>query len=421
MNTPVYRRDSCRLCDSISVELVVPLEPIPLSETYSDDNETGKNAPRFPIDLYMCVNCGHVQQLDHVNPEGLWSNYTYAFGNTKDMPRHLNEWAMNVIEYSEPPENSLVIDVGCNDATMLQTFKRQGYRVLGIDPAKAMVAKAQREGVPAIQAVFSMQLAQQIKIQHGTAHIVCSSHGFAHIDNLGEMLDGIRAMLAPNGVFVFEVQYLLDILEGVLIATIIHEHMSHHSVASLVNFLGLHGLELVEVKRSATQHGSLIGTAQITGGRLSIGDTVMSMLNLEKTRGLGELTTMKGFGKKLVNLQQRTAKLITKWKLEGAKVAGYGAARSGPTLISQMGLTGVIDVIFDNHSQKVGKFSPGDGILIVQTSELQKRMPDYTVILAWVHAEQIIANNQKYLEAGGRFVVLCPEMRVIGRDGELPI
>ena len=102
-------------------------------------------------------------------------------------------------------------------------------------------------------------------------------------------------------------------------------------------------------------------------------------------------------------------------------MAGFGAARSGPTLICQMGLSDVIEYIVDDHPQKVGKYSSGDGILIVPTAELCQRMPDYTVILAWVHAERIIAHNQEYLEKGGRFVVLCPETRVIGRQGEILI
>ena len=409
------------MCGSSSVQLVVKLEPIPLSENYCEDSETGKEVPRFPVDLYMCADCGHVQQLDHLDPIGLWSNYTYAFGNAKDMPSHLEEWAMKVIEYAKPPKKSLVIDVGCNDGTMLQTFKREGHRVLGIDPAESMVVKANKEGVSTIHALYSLQLAQQIREEHGPARIVCSSHGFSHLDNLGEMLDGIKTMMAPNGVFVFEVQYLLDIIDKVLIATIIHEHMSHHSVASLVNFLSLHGLEMVEVERTPIQHGSLIGSAQIKGGKLPVGDSVAKILALEEERGLGELATLKGFGETLAYLRERTTKLVTNWRRIGATVAGFGAARSGPTLICQMGLSDVIEYIVDDHPQKVGKYSSGDGILIVPTAELCQRMPDYTVILAWVHAERIIAHNQEYLEKGGRFVVLCPETRVIGRQGEILI
>jgi hypothetical protein len=120
-------------------------------------------------------------------------------------------------------------------------------------------------------------------------------------------------------------------------------------------------------------------------------------------------------------LRVKTSGLVSKWKREGAKIAAYGAARSGPTLIAQLGLAGSIDYIVDDHPGKVGKYSPGDGIPILPTSELYVRQPDYTVILAWVHAQKIIENNQKYLKNGGHFVVLCPETRVVGADGAVQI
>ena len=120
-------------------------------------------------------------------------------------------------------------------------------------------------------------------------------------------------------------------------------------------------------------------------------------------------------------LRDRTTSLVRDWKNAKASVAGYGAARSGPTLISQLGLTGAIDYIVDDHPQKVGRYSSGDGIPIVPTAELYKRMPDYTVILAWVHAQKIIDSNSDYLARGGHFVVLCPETRVVGREGDVPL
>ena len=130
---------------------------------------------------------------------------------------------------------------------------------------------------------------------------------------------------------------------------------------------------------------------------------------------------MKAFGAKVKELRERTAALVAGWKTQGATIAGYGAARSGPTLIAQLGLAGAIDFIVDDHPQKVGKFETGDGIPVVPTSELYARQPQYTVILAWVHAQKIIESNRKYLERGGHFVVLCPETRVVGKDGDVAI
>jgi len=417
----VFHRATCRLCDSKDVELVVKLEPIPLSENYCADSETGKKAARYPVDLYMCAACGHVQQLDVVDSKSLWENYTYYSGEAKGMPEHFAQVAKKILDTYQPPSGSLVADIGSNDGALLRPFKNGGHRVLGIDPAKEIARVATESGIPTIPELMSLDLARKIRGEHGAAHVVCAFNAFAHADNMGEMADGIRTMLAPDGVFFFEVQYLLDIIDGVLIATIFHEHMSHHSVKPMRQFLDRHGLELIDVERVPIQHGSLIGTVQLKGGKRSVKKSVRELLELEANRGLDKLETLRQFGAKLRHLRERTAGLVREWRKSGATIAGYGAARSGPTLISQLGLTDAIEYIVDDHPQKVGKYSSGDGIPIVPTAELCERMPNYTVILAWVHAQKIIETNTGYLEKGGHFVVLCPETRVVGKEGSVTV
>lgn len=421
MTAQVVHRETCRLCDSRNVELVVKLEPIPLSENYCDDSETGKNAARYPVDLYMCSDCGHVQQLDVVDSKSLWESYTYYSGEAKGMPEHFEQVAAKIIDTHRPPAGSLVIDIGSNDGSLLRPFKKAGYGVLGIDPAREIARMATESGVETIPELMSLGLAKQIRDERGPAHVVCMFNAFAHADNMGEIAESIRTMLAPDGVFVFEAQYLLDIIDRVLIATIFHEHMSHHSVKALTIFLDRHGMELVDVERVPIQHGSLIGTVQLKGGKRSVSASVKQLLDLEKQRGLDKIETLKQFAEKIRQLRERTSKLVAEWKKSNVSVAGYGAARSGPTLISQLGLTGAIEYIVDDHPQKVNKYSSGDGIRILPTAELCKRMPAYTVILAWVHSAKIIETNREYLDKGGRFVVLCPETRVVGKDGDIAI
>lgn len=416
MAAQVFHRETCRLCESRNVELVVKLEPIPLSENYCDDSETGKNAARYPVDLYMCADCGHVQQLDVVDSKSLWESYTYYSGEAKGMPEHFSQVATKIIDTHRPPAGSLVIDIGSNDGSLLRPFKNAGHHVLGIDPATEIARQATESGIETIPELMSIELAQKIRKERGPAHVVCMFNAFAHADNMGEIAESIRTMLAPDGVFVFEAQYLLDIIDRVLIATIFHEHMSHHSVKALTIFLERHGMELIDVERVPIQHGSLIGTVQIKGGKRSMNASVKQLLDLEVQRGLDKIGTLKQFAEKIRQLKERTSKLVGEWKKAGVSVAGYGAARSGPTLISQLGLTSAIEFIVDDHPQKVNKYSSGDGIKILPTAELCKRMPAYTVILAWVHSAKIIETNREYLDKGGHFVVLCPETRIVGKE-----
>jgi SAM-dependent methyltransferase len=401
--------------------LVVKLEPIPLSENYCDDAEAGKNAARYPVDLYMCSDCGHVQQLDVVDSKSLWESYTYYSGDAKGMPEHFRDVAGEIIADYRPVQGSLVIDIGSNDGSLLRPFKEAGFRVLGIDPATEIAKQATNAGIETIPELMSLDLARQIRSGRGAAQVVCMFNAFAHADNMGEIAEGIRELLAPDGIFVFEAQYLLDIIDRVLIATIFHEHMSHHSVKALTVFFDRHGLELIDIDRVPIQHGSLIGKVQLKGAGRPVGESVKALLELEVTRGLDKIETLKQFAEKIRQQRERTTRLVEEWRRSKVSVAGYGAARSGPTLISQLGLTGAIEYIVDDHPQKVNHFSSGDGIPILPTAELCRRMPVYTVILAWVHAAKIIESNREYLERGGRFVILCPETRVVGKDGDIPI
>jgi hypothetical protein len=164
-----------------------------------------------------------------------------------------------------------------------------------------------------------------------------------------------------------------------------------------------------------------VGVVQIKGAGRPVGRSVQKLLELEATRGLDKIETLKQFANRITQMRQKTESLVSEWRRNNKTIAGYGAARSGPTLISQLGLTGAIEFIVDDHPQKVNLYSSGDGIPILPTSELCQRMPDFTVILAWVHSAKIIESNQEYLERGGRFVVLCPETRIVSKDEDVPL
>ena len=421
MTSPVSHRDTCRLCGSANVELVIKLDPIPLSENYSFDRAVAAGKPRYPVDAYMCADCGHVQHLDVIDPKVLWDSYTYYSGDAKGMPEHFRQTADKILTRVQPPKDALVVDIGGNDGSLLKPFKEKGLRVLNIDPATDAAKRATEAGVETICDLMSVGLARDIRQKYGPAHVICAFNVFAHADDLGDMVDSVREMLAPDGLFFFEAQYLLDIIDGMLIATIFHEHMSHHSVKPLIRFLDAHGLELVSIERARIQHGSLIGAVQHKGGKYKVDQSVADLVALEDERRLDRIETLAAFNDKVQELRSRTKAMVAGLKADGKTIAGYGAARSGPTLIAQFGLAGAIDFIVDDHPQKVGKYETGDGVAVVPTKQLVARMPDYCIILAWVHSQKIIETNQDYLDRGGHFIVLCPETRVVGKDGDVQI
>ncbi len=416
MSKSFYHRQTCRLCESKNVEMVVPLAPIPLPDKYVTKDQLNKPFELFPVDLYMCHDCGHVQLLDVINPDVLWDrDFSYHSGQTPGIIEHFEDITEKIVCRYNPAANSLIFDVGSNDGSMLQCFKKRGFRVLGIDPAKEIAQKATDAGIETLPEMFTPDLARKIKEKYGPASVIMAFNVFAHADDMSGMAESIHHLLAPEGVFLFEVQYLMDIIDHMLLGTIFHEHLCHHSVKPMMQFLRRHGMELIDVERVTIQRGSIIGTAQLIGGPRPVSPSVERLLALEKERGLDRPETIKQFANRLAQLKQQAQGLIAQWKRDGATVAAYGAARSGPTFIAQLGLGDVISFIVDDHPQKVHKYSPGHRIPVIPTEELYKRMPDYVVILAWIHAKKIIAANRKYLEQGGHFVVCCPEVQVIGQ------
>jgi hypothetical protein len=420
MNARFFHRDLCRLCSSPDVELVIALEPVPLAEKYTTPDEVDA-AETYPLDVYMCKSCGHVQLLDVIDSETLWDDYTYHSGQTQGIVDHFKDVADGIINKFRPAPGSLVVDIGSNDGSLLRPFREAGFKVLGIDPAKQIAARATASGIETLPELMTVGLADNIRAERGPASVITAFNVFAHADDMSGIAEGIRRMLAPDGVFFFEAQYLMDIVDKMLLGTIFHEHMSHHSLKPLQTFLARHGLELVDVERVNIQKGSIIGTVQLKGGRRQVQPAVHELLALEEERKLCQVETVKGFATRLEANKKKMIALLAEWKHLGKTVAAYGAARSGPTFIVQFGLGGALQCMFDDHPQKVNKLSPGDRIPVVPTSELSVRKPDYVVILAWVHAKKIVANNRKFLEDGGAFVVLCPDVQIVDAHSTDPI
>lgn len=418
MNVAVSHRDTCRLCDSGEVKLVVKLNPVPLAEKYTATLEEARKASKYPIDLYMCRDCGHVQILDVINSQKLWEDYTYHSGQTQGIVLHFKDVAEKIISKYKPKSGSMVVDVGSNDGTLLRFFKNAGFQVHGIDPAKEIARKATQSGIETTASILTPEVAKNIREKYGAASVVTAFNVFAHADNLASMTDAIYSLLDSDGIFVFEVQYLMDIVDKVLIGTIFHEHMSHHSLKPMMQFLNKHNLEMIDVERVSIQKGSIIGIAQPKGGPRQVADSVRELVKLEDERELDQLRAMEEFNARIERNREVACQLINTWKNQKLTVAGFGAARSGPTLIAQFGFDDVIEYIFDDHPQKVSRFSPG-GIPVLPTSDLYVKKPNIVIILAWIHARAIIEKNARFLNEGGKFVICTPDVRVIDKEHPL--
>ena len=408
-------RDNCRLCLSHNVELTVPFKPVPIAEKYVS-SVPKEPTPLFPVDLYMCMDCGHVQILDVISPDYLWADYTYHSAQTRGIVEHFNQVTENLLKNQVLSENRFVIDVGSNDGSLLRCFKERGYRVLGIDPATEIAAAATASGIETLPELMAQKKGKIIAKEYGKAGIVTAFNVFAHADEMIDLLQGIVEVLAEDGIFMFEVSYLKDIVEKMLVGTIFHEHLCNHSLFPLKLFLENNGLELVDVEHVSIQGGSLIGYAQHKGSIRSISNNVVKMLAEEEAIGLHKRKAMDEFNQRLYSMKLQVHKILNENLQNLEIVAGYGAARSGPMLLTQFDLNQHVEMIFDDHPQKVGMLTPGDNIKVYPTTELSDVQPRIVVILAWIHAKKIIQKHLDYLENGGAFLTLTPEVKLINKD-----
>jgi len=414
MSQSCIRRATCRLCHSRNLELVLSLTPTPPANAFITAADLGKEEERFPLDIFFCKDCAHVQLLDVVDPSILFKNYVYVSGTSPVFVNHFKKYAADMIQKFKLGKDAFVVEIGSNDGTLLRFFKDAGLKVLGIDPAQAIAAEATGKGIQTIPAFFTSKLAETIKTQHGQADLIVANNVFAHADDLHDIVKGIRTLLKPGGVFVFEVSYLVDVYEKTLFDTIYHEHLCYHSVKPLRAFFKANGMELIATQSMDTHGGSLRAMAQLAGGPHPVEPSVAEFIKREETLGLDKAVTLKGFSAKINKLRDDLNALLKKLKGEGKRIAAFGAPAKATTLMLHFGIgPEFVDFIVDDSPLKQGLYSPGFHIPVVPSSEIDKQKPDYLVILAWNFADPIIAKQAQFRQNGGHFIIPVPSVRTV--------
>lgn len=414
MPAAVRRRQTCRLCGSRSLQQVLSLAPTPPANAFVALDQLGEEQAVFPLDVHFCSDCHHVQLLDVVDPAVLFENYVYVSGTSEVFVAHLRGQARDMVDRFCLGEGDLVVEVGSNDGTLLRAFQDHELAVLGIDPARDIAARATEAGIKTLPRFFSPELAAEIVRERGQARAVIANNVFAHADDLQGFAGAVRGLLRADGVFVFEVSYLMDVYEKTLFDTIYHEHLAYHSVAPLRRFFSAHGLALFDVSRVDAHGGSLRGFVQKAGGPHPTTPHVEEMIAAESALAIDRAETYQAFAGRIDALGEELRSLLRGLKAEGHSIAGFGAPAKATTLMYHFGLgPDVLDFIVDDAPLKQGLYTPGLHVPVVAATALKERRPDYLLLLAWNFAEPIVANNQAYRDAGGHFIVPLPEVKVL--------
>lgn len=407
-----YRRDNCRVCGSHDLELVLQLAATPVGDAYKSP-ENSEEAPKtYPLDLCLCKTCGLAQLPDVVDPEILYRDFIYVTSISLGLVEHFQDYTDDVLERIQPPEASLVVDIGSNDGTVLRFFQQKGMKVLGIEPALEISRKATESGIETLPTFFNAELGRQLKQERGGATIITSNNTFANIDDLVDMTEGIRELLAPNGVFVFETGYLVDLVKNKVFDNIYHEHLNYFAVKPLATFFRRMGMELIHIQRVPTKGGSLRGFVQLVGGNRPVSSSVREMMDYETSIGADTPEFFKDLASQLTRVKKQLNDLLSNLKAEGKTVAGYGASVGVTTLTYEFEIGDLLDFIVDDNPAKHHLLSPGYRTPVLPSETLYERKPDYTVILAWRYATPIMNKHQQYVEQGGRFIQIWPEIEI---------
>lgn len=413
MENGYHHRSTCRLCGASTLTKVLALTPTPPANAFVTAAQLSQPQPVFPLDVWLCGGCGHLQLLDVVDPRVLYAHYVYVSGTSPVFVRHFEQYAQYVRSQFKPAQGSLVLDIGSNDGTLLRFFKDAGHRVLGVEPAEEISEASRAAGIPTLTGFFSEALAERVLREHGRAAVVTANNVAAHIDDLAAVMRGVAKLLAPDGVFVFEVSYLVDVLEKTLFDTIYHEHLDYHSVEPLVPFFASCGLQLIETLRVDSHGGSLRGVAQPAGGPRKVGSSVAALIAGERELKLRDRGTFDVFGARIAGVGSELTGLLGKLKREGKRIAGFGAPAKATTLLYHLGITPqLVDFIVDDSPLKQGRYTPGMHIPVLPAQALYDRKVDYAVILAWNFADAIMQKHAAWRSGGGRFIVPLPSVEV---------
>ncbi|WP_269606552.1 class I SAM-dependent methyltransferase [Prochlorococcus marinus] len=408
-----YLRTTCRQCNSRDLTLAIKIKETPPANSFVKESEIALNQPLYPLNVYFCNECKHLQLVDVINPEYLYKNYLYVSGTSNVFVKHFNDYFQSIKENYF--KNGLIIDIGSNDGTLLRFFQDDGFKVLGIEPAKKIATEALNKGIPTLIDFFSNDLSKEVLKNYGSASVITANNVFAHIDNPKSFLKGIKTLIKDSkGIFIIEVSYLLDVIKDNLFDTIYHEHLDYHSIISLNRFLNENGFEIFNVEHVDSHGGSVRIFIQLKNGQFDISNSVLEFVTKEMESGLDKIDTYLNFANKINHIGRELKTLLKSLKSKGKTIVGYGAPAKATTLMYHFDIgPEILSYIIDDSKWKQNLYTPGMHIPIVSKTFLKEKKPDYILILAWNFSSSIIKNNIDFQNKGGKFIIPLPNIEVI--------
>ena len=413
MSKDCVTRKDCVLCQSSSIKEVLNFGKTPLANSYPSKKNTRENF--FPLVCCFCEDCGHLQLKYLVNPNIMFKNYMYVSGTSKVLVEHFKNYFLSIQKkINLNKSRDKILDIACNDGTFLNFFIKGGFKnVIGVEPAKNLKKLNKEKQIDINSFFFTHKNSFKLKKKYKSFKIITANNVCAHIPDIRDFVLGVKNILEPDGLFIFEVSYLKDVIKKLTFDTIYHEHMSYHSIKPLLSFFESLGMSVLDFDLVEAQGGSIrvyVGHKNQKINKKKINNQVKK----EEQMGLLDEKLFKKFHKRIQNQKKEITTIIDKNITKKDKIlVGYGAPAKVTTFSHVFNLGAQsIEYIIDDNPLKHNKYTPGKNIKIISFEELKEINFDYIIILAWNFAPSIIKKLRKFIKKPFKIIVPFPKVTI---------
>jgi hypothetical protein len=406
---------NCRFCNTLIETELIDLVNSPASNSYLSANQMNEPETFYPLKVFVCGHCFLVQVDEYKSFDSIFdNNYAYFSSYSTSWLTHSKNYVEKMIVELNLNNNSQVVEIASNDGYLLQYFLPHQIKVLGIEPTKNTADVAILKGIPCITEFFGEKLALELSSKGRHADLLIGNNVLAHVPDINDFVKGLKILLSENGVITMEFPHLIELVENNQFDTIYHEHFSYLSLYTVKQIFENQGLPLFRVEALPTHGGSIRIYATHEQRKMPIDDSINKLLELEIKKGVNNLNYYKGFQDKAMNIKMDVLQFLVEQNRLGKKVAAYGAAAKGNTLLNYCGVKNdLIAFVVDANPNKQNKFLPASHIPIFAEDKIKEEKPDFIFILPWNLKTEITKQLEYIKEWGGKFVVPIPHLEII--------
>lgn len=406
----------CRFCKTELTDIFIDLVNSPASNSYLSAGQLNEPEVFFPLKVYTCHNCFLVQVDEYKKSDAIFnSEYAYFSSYSTSWLKHAKNYVDMMIGRFGYNPSSLVIEVASNDGYLLQYFVQQNVPVLGVEPTANTAAAAKEKGVESVVDFFGVRLAKQLAQESKKADLLLGNNVLAHVPDIIDFVGGMKVILKEDGVITMEFPHVMQLVNNNQFDTIYHEHFSYLSFYTVKQIFESQGLEMFDVQEIPTHGGSLrIFAKHKEDTTKEISVNVQALLNKEIAQGINNLAYYDNFQQKALKVKLDITDFLIIQKRAGKKVAAYGAAAKGNTLLNYCGIkSDLIDFVVDANPHKQNKFLPASHIPVMNEDYLKAQQPDFVIILPWNLRDEITAQLAYIRNWGGKFVIPIPQLEIL--------